>query len=70
LGSIIAGFKSSATKRINEMRHTSSFPVWQKLFFDRIIRNDKELDKIRDYIHNNVLQWAMKRDDPEKIPLW
>jgi len=30
LGSIIAGFKSAATKRINEMRHTPSFPVWQK----------------------------------------
>ena len=30
LGSIIAGFKSVATKRINEMRQTPSFPVWQK----------------------------------------
>ncbi|MGA3288357.1 MAG: transposase [Bacteroidota bacterium] len=51
LGSIIAGFKSAATKRINEIRHTPSFPVWQKRFYDRVIRNDNELDKIRDYIY-------------------
>jgi putative transposase len=70
LGSIIAGFKSAATKRINEMRHTPSFPVWQKRFYDRVIRNDKELDKIRDYIQNNVLQWAVEKDDPDNIPLW
>jgi len=70
LGSIIAGFKSVATKRINELRHTPSFPVWQRRFYDRVIRNDKELSNIRDYIHNNVFQWAIKRDDPDKIPLW
>jgi REP element-mobilizing transposase RayT len=70
LGSIIAGFKSAATKRINEIRHAPSFPVWQKRYYDRIIRNDMELNKIREYIHNNVLQWATKRDDPDNIPLW
>jgi putative transposase len=70
LGSIIAGFKSVATKRINEMRHTPSFPVWQKRYYDRVIRNDKELDNIREYIQNNVLQWAIERDDPDNIPLW
>ena len=70
LGSIIAGFKSVATKRINEMRHTPSFPVWQKRYYDRIIRNDKELNNIKDYIHNNILQWSIKRDDPDNIPLW
>ncbi|MGD0590738.1 MAG: transposase [Bacteroidota bacterium] len=70
LGSIIAGFKSAATKRINEKRHTPSFPVWQKGFYDRVIRNDKELDTMRDYITNNILQWAFKKDSPENIPLW
>ena len=67
---IARSFKSAATKRINEMRHTQSFPVWQKRFYDRIIRSDNELNNIRDYIANNVLQWAIKRDDPGNIPLW
>jgi hypothetical protein len=46
-----------------------SFPVWQKRFYDYVIRNDKELNNIRNYIRNNVLQWAVKRDDPDNIPL-
>jgi len=70
LGSIIAGFKSAATKRINELRHAPSFPVWQRRFYDRVIRNENELNNIRDYIYNNVLQWAIKKDDPDNIPLW
>ena len=67
---IVRSFKSAATKRINEMRHTPSFPVWQKRFYDRVIRDDNELNNIRDYIRNNVLQWAIKSDDPDNIPLW
>ena len=70
LGSIIAGFKSAATKRINELLHAPSFPVWQRRFYDRVIRNENELNNIRNYIHNNVIQWAIKRDDPDNIPLW
>ena len=69
LGSIIAGFKSAATKRINETLHEPSFPVWQKKYYDRIIRSDKELNTIRDYIRNNVIQWAIKKDDPDNVPL-
>jgi REP element-mobilizing transposase RayT len=53
LGSIIAGFKSSATKQINIFRGTPGKPVWQRGFFDRIIRNEEELNRIRDYIRTN-----------------
>ena len=55
LGSLMAGFKSAVTKRINELRQTSGQPVWQRNYFDRIIRNDRELNYIRDYIMNNPL---------------
>ena len=68
LGSIIAGFKSATTKRINEMRHTPSFPVWQKRFYDRIIRSDKVLVNIRGYISHNVVKWALEKDNPDNIP--
>jgi putative transposase len=65
---IVRLFKSAAAKRINEMRNTPSFPVWQSRFYDRIIRNDRELNNIRDYIQNNVLRWAFDKNDPETIP--
>jgi putative transposase len=67
---IVRLFKSATTKRINEIRGTPRMPFWQRNYYDHVIRNDKELNNIRDYILNNVLQWAVEKDDPDKIPLW
>jgi len=58
LGSIIAGFKSSATKRINLIRGTPGTSVWQRGYFDRIIRNNKELDRVREYIRTNPVNFG------------
>ncbi len=56
LSSFVAGFKSSATKRIrDELNETG---IWQRNYYDRIIRNDRELDAIRKYIEMNPRQWA------------
>lgn len=57
LGSIIRGLKSSVTKIINQIRNTHGVPVWQRNYYEHIIRNEKELDKIREYIANNPLNW-------------
>jgi putative transposase len=70
VGAIVRGFKSATTKRINEIRGTPRMHFWQRNFYDRIIRNDNELNNIRDYIHNNVLPWAFEKDNPDNIPLW
>ena len=66
LGAIIAGFKSAATKRINEERNMSRTPVWQPRFYEHIIRNDKELNNIREYIVNNPMQWHVDEENPMK----
>lgn len=58
LGSIIAGFKSSVTKHINIIRRKPGEPVWQRGYFDRIIRDEKELDRIREYIRYNPARFA------------
>lgn len=55
LGSIIGQFKSKCTKRIWEFNFDFK---WQGRFHDRIIRNEKELDNIRAYIHYNPLKWS------------
>jgi len=62
LGALIAGFKSAATKRINILRGTPGKPVWQRNYYDHIIRNERELQNIRQYIHDNPLKWALDRD--------
>ena len=41
--------------------------VWQSRFYDRIIRNEKELDKIRKYIFENPLKWEFDRNNPENL---
>ncbi len=57
VSSFVAGFKSSATKQINEYRHTPGMPVWQPRFHDHIIRNENELNRIRQYILHNPAKW-------------
>jgi len=38
--------------------------VWQRNYYEHIVRNERELDAIRPYIRNNPLQWALDRDNP------
>jgi len=66
LGSFIAGYKSAVTKRINEIRGTPGNPVWQRNYYERVIRNERELDAIRRYIRDNPAHWA---EDPENPSL-
>lgn len=61
LGSFIAGFKSAATRRINSVRGTPGVPVWQRNYYERIIRNDTALGRIRKYIQHNPARWAEDR---------
>lgn len=58
LSHIISGFKSAVTKFAKEQ--DAPF-AWQPRFYDRIIRNDDELNLITEYIRNNVANW--KEDD-------
>ena len=64
LGSLIAGFKSAVTKRINTSRETPGMPVWQREYHDRIIRDDLELERIRRYITDNPAAWDRDRQNP------
>jgi REP element-mobilizing transposase RayT len=64
LGSFVAGYKSIVTKRINILRTTPGMPVWQRNYYEHTIRNDQEMNRIRDYIRNNPLRWTMDHDDP------
>ena len=57
ISSFVAGFKSAATKQINEFRNTPRTPVWQTRFHDHIIRNEIEYQKICNYIENNPGNW-------------
>jgi putative transposase len=62
LGRLVGAFKTVTTDRCNEMRGTPGAQLWQRDFYDRIIRNEDELNKIREYIRTNPLQWSSDPD--------
>ena len=68
ISSFVAGFKSSATKRINEFRNTPKIPVWQSRFNDHIIRNDDEYNLIANYIRTNPGKWEKDKFFKQEIP--
>ena len=55
LSEFVRAFKTFSSRRINAIRQTAGCQVWQSRFHDRIIRNEPELNKIREYIINNPL---------------
>lgn len=61
LGAIVRGFKAATTKRINEVRQTPGAAVWQRNYYEHVLRNDDELGRIQQYVINNPLQWALDR---------
>jgi putative transposase len=69
VGAIIGQFKSAVTKRINQIRDNPGVPVWQRNYFERVIRNDRELATIREYIVNNPMKWAMDKENPANCPV-
>jgi REP element-mobilizing transposase RayT len=57
LPKIIGRFKMNSAKQINLMRNTPGISVWQRNYYEHIIRNDKSLENIRNYIINNPSKW-------------
>ncbi len=55
---IIRSFKSAVTKNINKIRNTPEVPVWQRNYYEHIIRDENDLNRIRTYIHDNPLKWT------------
>lgn len=58
IGSFIAGYKSTVTLQINLMRKLPGFPVWQRNYYDHIIRNESSHKTIADYIQENPKRWG------------
>lgn len=57
MGSFIAGFKMAVTKRVNLLLDTPGGRVWQRNYYERILRGEKELAQARAYIFNNPRLW-------------
>jgi len=67
LSSFMAGYKSAVTKQIKGLCQTSGIPVWQRNYYEHIIRNDAELNHILQYIVENPLKWESDLENPKNI---
>ena len=63
---VVGYFKMNSAKQINTIRNTTGIPVWQRNYYEHIIRNENKLNKIREYIQNNPLKWHLDRDNPRR----
>ncbi|MCP4196400.1 MAG: transposase [Proteobacteria bacterium] len=64
IGAIVGSFKSAVTKHLNKMRGTPGAKVWHRNYYERIIRNEEELTRIREYMLENPLNWGEDRYNP------
>ena len=41
--------------------------LWQPNYYDRVIRNDLEMDRVREYIAHNPIAWQFDRENPDRL---
>ncbi len=67
LGVVVGRYKTAVTARINNLRHSKGAAVWHRGYYERIIRNERELNATRQYIVNNPARWDEDRDNLDAL---
>ena len=62
LGEIVRTFKAVSAREIR--RNNPPVLPWQRNYYEHIIRDDEELNRVRQYIANNPMQWGIDRENP------
>ena len=66
LPKVIGYLKMNSAKRINQSRNNPGTPVWQRNYYERVIRDERELDGIRRYIAENPARWDEDENHPAR----
>ena len=64
LGRLIGAFKTVSTKQFNSAQGKTGSPLWQRNYYEHVVRRDELLDKIRQYIRENPARWEIDRENP------
>lgn len=67
LSVVVGSFKSAVTKRINDVRGTPGATVWQRGFYEHVIRDEDDLNRVRQYIVENPLHWERDHENPAYV---
>jgi REP element-mobilizing transposase RayT len=65
IGSIIRGFKIGVTKWMRQ--HTPIHDVWQRNYYEHVIRDEADLIRVREYIATNPVRWAEDAENPRNV---
>ena len=68
LPEVVRAFKTFSARRINEYRQTLGTAVWQRNYYEHIIRNECDLNRIRQYIIDNPAKWPEDPENPGRNP--
>ena len=69
LGAVIRGFKAATTRAASSAGHGPGHPLWQRNYYEHIIRSEESLEAIRAYIADNPARWAQDRQNPSATQL-
>lgn len=67
LGSLIAQFKATTARLINLLRGTPGASIWQRNYYEHIVRDERDLERIRDYIAANPARWEEDGYHPSRL---
>ena len=67
LGAVVRAFKASTTLRYHATRGTGPGPLWQRNYYEHIVRGQADLDRICAYILANPIQWELDDENPEQF---
>jgi putative transposase len=67
LGKVVAYYKYQSTKQMNAITGNIGAKIWQRNYYEHIVRNSKELDNVRRYILGNPAMWGLDVEHPENI---
>jgi REP element-mobilizing transposase RayT len=67
LGAIVRSFKAAVVRRINLAMGMPGARIWQRNYYERVVRDEKELQRAREYIALNPLKWQLDRENPDRV---
>ena len=64
LATFVGAYKSAVARRINITHGTPAQEVWQRGYYERVVRDERELNRIREYILMNPERWPSDPENP------
>jgi len=64
VGAVIGSFKSETTRRTRQFGYLRGVTIWQRNYFEHVVRDEAGLERIREYIVGNSLRWDLDRENP------